>query len=603
MPIPSYGPSGTTPSAYTERARVINAAISWAKRIAADDSHQYVMGASHSQTQDGPNYDCTSFVSWAYKNAGVPLTVSSTYDMKGNFEAAGFKSIPFTANMQLYAGDILFYHYSQDSAHAIMCTSSTQIVHAAGRRAGILEASFYGTNWQWVLRYKGDLAGGGAESIGDSTDFPIGGGFIDTPDGVIPGPGSTTGLTVYSDVISHSNDRHDMTIREIGYYSINDNKFSTEETGITISAINYTTLLGNLYDQFAAYYPTGYAVNSDRVMPTKMKIAFDYFASVGMSAAASAGIAGALMTLSWLEPERPGGICAWEGRYRQDMHKAVEDWSTNLTGQLKFLWVDLNSGKYDILLKLLNNFPISVNGAKQAGRRFIVSYQAIETAETVDTELERADNAESNAAHCFEQLSITALDPMGQPTASSAPTVVTIPIGDENEDGSGDITPSPVPTPTPLPLPSDVGDATTNAHSIYTYLRTVTGLSKAQACGIVANIQHESGFNPTALGDNGTSYGICQWHSGRWENLKTWCTTRGYDWRGLGGQILYLEHDLIDNHPDLYRKICNQPDTAEGAYQSGYWWCYDFEIPANRDYNARKRGNAAKQYYSDTSYT
>ena len=44
--------------------------------------------------------------------------------------------------------------------------------------------------------------------------------------------------------------------------------------------------------------------------------------------------------------------------------------------------------------------------------------------------------------------------------------------------------------------------------SIYKLLRE-KGYSKAAICAIFANMEHESGFSTTALGDNGTSYGLC----------------------------------------------------------------------------------------------
>ena len=39
---------------------------------------------------------------------------------------------------------------------------------------------------------------------------------------------------------------------------------------------------------------------------------------------------------------------------------------------------------------------------------------------------------------------------------------------------------------------------------------TGQGFTRAQASGILGNLQAESSFNTTALGDNGTSYGIAQ---------------------------------------------------------------------------------------------
>ena len=41
------------------------------------------------------------------------------------------------------------------------------------------------------------------------------------------------------------------------------------------------------------------------------------------------------------------------------------------------------------------------------------------------------------------------------------------------------------------------------------------GWTPAQAAGIAANLQQESGFNAAAVGDNGRALGIAQWHADR----------------------------------------------------------------------------------------
>lgn len=41
------------------------------------------------------------------------------------------------------------------------------------------------------------------------------------------------------------------------------------------------------------------------------------------------------------------------------------------------------------------------------------------------------------------------------------------------------------------------------------------GWTREQAIGIAANLQHESSFNPGAIGDGGRAYGIAQWHPDR----------------------------------------------------------------------------------------
>jgi hypothetical protein len=48
-------------------------------------------------------------------------------------------------------------------------------------------------------------------------------------------------------------------------------------------------------------------------------------------------------------------------------------------------------------------------------------------------------------------------------------------------------------------------------HAIFNALRSV-GASPVQAIGIMANMRNESGFDPEAVGDNGTSFGLVQNH-------------------------------------------------------------------------------------------
>lgn len=139
---------------------IIDSAVSWAISIANDDSHQY------SQTnRNGPNYDCSSFVSHAYKNAGVEsLAISNTRTMYDNFTAAGFTAIPYSSTVTLRRGDVLFKD-NNGIGHAIMwlgvidgSSNKPKIVEAQGSAAGILvrEVDRSGWTYQWVLRYEAD---------------------------------------------------------------------------------------------------------------------------------------------------------------------------------------------------------------------------------------------------------------------------------------------------------------------------------------------------------------------------------------------------------------------------------------------------------------
>ncbi|MBR6481658.1 MAG: hypothetical protein IKT26_00305, partial [Bacteroidaceae bacterium] len=66
------------------------------------------------------------------------------------------------------------------------------------------------------------------------------------------------------------------------------------------------------------------------------------------------------------------------------------------------------------------------------------------------------------------------------------------------------------------------------------------------ACAVCANIEKESGYNPNAWGDSGTSYGLCQWRNNNFTKLKTYCSNYGYDYTSLDSQLNFLIWDLGD---------------------------------------------------------
>jgi hypothetical protein len=150
----------------------------------------------------------------------------------------------------------------------------------------------------------------------------------------------------------------------------------------------------------------------------------------------------------------------------------------------------------------------------------------------------------------------------------------------------------------------DVLAVSANAKEIYHFLIYNMGLNSAAACGILANIRTESYFNPDALGDNGSSYGICQWHDsstgvGRYTNLINWCQKNGYEYTTLDGQLHFLQYELsqddksiLYNGKTIYDAMLAVPNTADGAYQAGYYWCNYFEVPYSN--NADKRAAACE---------
>ena len=142
-----------------------------------------------------------------------------------------------------------------------------------------------------------------------------------------------------------------------------------------------------------------------------------------------------------------------------------------------------------------------------------------------------------------------------------------------------------------------VGDLTQNEKDVYVYLRKELGLNKAAASGVLANVYFESNFSSVAIGDGGTSLGLCQWHLGRCKSLMSWCDAHKVDYRSVKGQLGYLGYELNNIYKDVYGYLLGVPDTAEGAYRAGYYFCMYYESPNDTKTRSEARGTMAKNSY------
>ncbi len=132
---------------------------------------------------------------------------------------------------------------------------------------------------------------------------------------------------------------------------------------------------------------------------------------------------------------------------------------------------------------------------------------------------------------------------------------------------------------------------------IFNFLTNEMGYNTAAACGILANIEYESGFRTDVYGDGGTSYGICQWHNGRMDNMISHCASLGLDKSSLEGQLSYLKTELSGSQSGLNNVLKNVPNNSYGAFDAGFNWCWMFEVPASIDAQSEKRAIAAKSKY------
>ena len=119
-----------------------------------------------------------------------------------------------------------------------------------------------------------------------------------------------------------------------------------------------------------------------------------------------------------------------------------------------------------------------------------------------------------------------------------------------------------------------------------------SGFSDNAVAAILVNMQAESGFRLNALGDNGTSYGLCQWHNGRYTKLRNYC---GSELNTVKCQLSYLIQELQNSYKGVYNYLL----TNNSAYDMAKYYCLYFEVPANRERTCTNRANQYSNNYSN----
>ena len=139
---------------------ITQTALEWALSIAKNNSHGY-----DQRNRWGPDYDCSSFVITAYKQAGVPLTCTYTGDMLTDMLSKGF----FIVGGSKQAGDVLL---NVTKGHTALYIGNNQLVQASISENGTAHAgtpgdqtgkeinvcTYYNFPWEYVLRYSEERA-------------------------------------------------------------------------------------------------------------------------------------------------------------------------------------------------------------------------------------------------------------------------------------------------------------------------------------------------------------------------------------------------------------------------------------------------------------
>lgn len=90
------------------------------------------------------------------------------------------------------------------------------------------------------------------------------------------------------------------------------------------------------------------------------------------------------------------------------------------------------------------------------------------------------------------------------------------------------------------------------------------GWKPHQAAGIVGNLMAESGVQPTGpSGDNGTAHGLGQWREDRFENLKKFSASHGWNWRDMDAQLEFVQHELEGAEKSAGDKIRSATNVQE----------------------------------------
>ena len=157
---------------------IIEKAVNWIIGIANDNTHGYDQGSRWS-----PDYDCSSLVISAWKQAGVNLTCTYTGNMYANMVNKGFSDITLQVNLAtgsgLARGDVLL----NVANHTAMYIGNGQICEATGNENGgitggqtgdqtgreICINSYRNYPWNYVLRYVAEDSGSRETQSGNTT--------------------------------------------------------------------------------------------------------------------------------------------------------------------------------------------------------------------------------------------------------------------------------------------------------------------------------------------------------------------------------------------------------------------------------------------------
>ena len=181
------------------------------------------------------------------------------------------------------------------------------------------------------------------------------------------------------DLYATENDEDDAIMREVAYLS--GSTPTVNKTNIRLSVINYTSSLQAI---FKGKVGTGGGSYDSSKLEGNYRVIFDYLVGKGLNAAAACGILANIKGESGGNPSLVGtadaygsiGICQWTfGRKTALLNFLGGNWRGNLSGQLDFLWQELNSSYKNSVLVPLQNEPNIEAGARDAAFVFVSKFE------------------------------------------------------------------------------------------------------------------------------------------------------------------------------------------------------------------------------------
>lgn len=130
-----------------------------------------------------------------------------------------------------------------------------------------------------------------------------------------------------------------------------------------------------------------------------------------------------------------------------------------------------------------------------------------------------------------------------------------------------------------------------SAREIYEYLIS-KGFTPESACGILGNIEQESGFYTSAT--NGTHFGLCQWGGERFAGLSELATDRSKKWTDLQVQLDFLWSELEGKMSKVKAEIIGTTD----MYHATDIFCRKYEICGGYSKEVPRRYKKAKKWYN-----